>query len=304
MTSFTIKHLNEKTSIVEYTGHEHIVILPDEYETQPITCIGAKAFLSRKNIVELTLPLYLTDIEAWAFAHMKNLTTLTVPCMPITLGKDVFLDCPKLTAIHIQNDTSDNPGTAFFLADAIIRLQALSLFTPDKAGDATLHTTWIAQYDEALRSFVEQPDDVGFQPVFYGWFNDEDAEVTQRPAYIKAQREAKTNMVLTRLLYPKHLSDTDKQFFSNYLASQMPSDDNAYTPKELEQVTVWHLYRTQYLQDIRYLDVLLEAGCCHAGNISYLIQDIKDSNPEVTAKLLNYQMEQQNEHDSFEEFEL
>lgn len=297
MNDFKIEISNEITTFKEYIGSDCSLALPDTYEGNAITCIGAKAFLSCKSIVELSLPAATASIESWAFAHMRNLSRLTVPCNNITLGKDVFLNCNSLTAINIIDDTSENPGTPFFLADAVIRLQNLSLFSPKLAGSFTQHQQWIAQYDEALYNFICQPDDAGFQPVFYGWFNDEDAEVTQRPAYIKTRQENKIELLLTRLLYPKHLSDANYAFFSEYLTSKMPGADS-------KNSAVWHLYCTKHLDDLRYLDVLLQAGCCTADNTPYLIQDLKGKNPEVTAKLLNYQMEHLNTRNSFDEFEL
>lgn len=304
MDTFKIELSNDTAILKEYTGHNHTLVLPDEYDGKAITCIGAKSFLSCKSLTELSLPVDTASIESWAFAHMKNLSRLTVPCNAITLGKDVFLDCPSLSAIYIYDDASQNPGTPFFLADAVIRLQDLSLFTPELVGSAVHHEAWLERYDNALYQFISQPDDLGFQPVFYGWFNDEDAEVTQRPAYIKARIEAKTEMILTRLLYPKHLSDMHRAFFSDYIASQMSEKEFIQGSKAPQEITVWHLYCKHHFQDLRYLDVLLQASCCTPDNIPYLIQDLKDKNPEVTAKLLNYQMEHQNTQDSFDEFEL
>lgn len=297
MNDFKIEISDGITIFKEYTGNDYTLALPDAYEGNAITCIGAKSFLSCKSVVELSLPAATATIESWAFAHMRNLSRLTVPCNNITLGKEVFLDCNSLTAINIIDDTSENPGTPFFLADAVIRLQNLSLFSPKLAGSFSQHQEWMAQYDEALYHFICQPDDAGFQPVFYGWFNDEDAELTQRPAYIKARQENKIELLFTRLLYPKHLSDSHRAFFSEYITSKMSAVDSVDS-------IVWHLYCTKHLDDLRYLDVLLQTGCCTPDNIPYLIQDLKDKNPEVTAKLLNYQMEHLNTQDSFDEFEL
>lgn len=304
MNDFMITKQQKEATLVQYTGKDHIVTLPDTFDGTPVTCIGAKAFLSCKYITELTLPSSTTSIENWAFAHMKNLTQLTIPSNPIALGKEVFLDCPLLSAIHISSDASGNPGVPYFFADGIIKLKNMSLFSPDMAASAIHHKEWMAKYDDVLTEFLQTPDDNGFQPVFYGWFNDEDAEVTQRPAYKKARKEDKTKMVLTRLLYPMYLTDSCKKQLEQYLAEQMPMEENFYTAQTLKQITVWQIYSEQYLQDIRYFHVLMQTGCFHKYNIPYLIRDLSQKNPEVVARLLNYQMEQNDTQHSFEEFTL
>ncbi|MCI9320521.1 MAG: leucine-rich repeat protein [Lachnospiraceae bacterium] len=57
----------------KYEENNRYVELPREADGVPLTIIGAKAFLSCRNVESLILPDSLESVEDWAFAHMKGL---------------------------------------------------------------------------------------------------------------------------------------------------------------------------------------------------------------------------------------
>lgn len=281
----------------KYTGTGTHVELPASPD--PYTVIGPKAFLSCKEIQQLTLPPSVLHIDDWAFAHMHNLTRLLLPANPIHFGKQVFLDCPGLEQIQILPDTSDNPGLPFFLASAVTILQDMSLLTPEQAAGADTHSDWMGTYDQVLERFLSSPDEAGFEPVFYGWFNDEDAESTQLPRYIRSRREQKTSLAFTRLQYDLYLSDRLRELLQAYLRDHM-----LWGAKAREHHTVWDLLPTRYPDQVRCYELLEQAGALDPEQISLLIAHLKDASAEVLAYLLRYQEKNRKFSDFFENFSL
>ena len=103
----------------KYEGNNISVQIENVDERNPYTGIGAKAFLSCKNVYEIMLPDTICEIGAWAFAHMKELKRINVPAKKISFGKDVFLDCDNLTEIIVYPDESGNQGLSCLLASCI-----------------------------------------------------------------------------------------------------------------------------------------------------------------------------------------
>lgn len=301
MEEFIFKQEGKKAALDKYIGNNENVIIPDSWNGMPVTKISAKAFLSCKTVNSLVVSDNITDIDAWAFAHMKNLKEITLPANNITFGKDVFLDCPSLVQINLANDMSGNPGTNSYLTLAVTGMKDMSLVKPYEAGSRKLHSQWLKEYDDALNAYIQSADDYGFEPVFYGWFNDEDADVEQRPAYISERIEIKTSLSINRLLYPMYMTDEDKQIFSKYLVEQMEES-------HIESA-LWRLYTTKYINDIRYADILIETGCVNKDNLNILLEDLQnkhlsDTYPEVVALFLRCKLENKEDNDIFSTFVL
>lgn len=296
MRQMNFKEVNGMMTLINYEGVENNVTVPDTVNGCPVTAIGAKAFLSCKSITDLTLPPSVSQIGDWAFAHMKQLTRLNLSAHSYTLGKDIFLDCPCLQEITLTQDTSENPALPRLLASTITLLKAPSLFRPELAGNIAHHAVWIASYDEALLAFLASPDDEGFQPVFYGWFNDEDAEATQRPTYIASRKRDKILLAFLRLSDPLHLSQATLETLSAFLR------DEAFVPGS--QSLVWQIYLEKYVQDIRYAHILLDCGCITSESLPELLPRLTEHNPEAAALFLKQSRAWTAEKDFFDDFSL
>lgn len=265
----------------KYTGSEYSYIMPLSAGEQLYTAIADKAFLSNKTLHELTLASSITQIGSWAFAHMHKLEKLTVPCTTFQFGRQIFLDCPHLSCIHVAGDTSENPGLPYFLASAVTILSKDEFFDPKLAASSDTHAEWMKTYDEALLTYISTPDESGFEPVFYGWFNDEDAE-EQLPRYLKQHRRNKVYLTFLRLLYPLHLSTILKTKLQSYLTDHMPDGSKAS-----EHTAVWDsLSEDGYGEDIRCIHILEDADILTEKQIARLLEYLQPGNPEVTAYLL------------------
>lgn len=284
--------------LASYSGDAFSVTIPPCHHELPVTRIGPKAFLSCKNIVELTLPDSITEIGDWTFAHMKNLKKLTLPKRQLTFGKSVFLDCGQLSQILITEDNSDNPGTGYLLASAVTLLNNIALCRPDLAGSNTTHKQWLAQYDDALTSFFDAPDISGFDPVFLGWFHVEDLD-SQQSRFILQRRKEKTYLCFLRLLYDMGLSNSLRERLQEYLVSHMPKGkcckEHMVPFSELCQV---------YQNDIRYLQCIENTGYITSETIDELMDGLQNASLEIKALLLKYQQKFCQKKNFFDELKL
>lgn len=277
----------------KYTGREAFVSLADE----PYFHIAPKAFLSCKTIESLKLPMGLKSIGDWAFAHMHNLTDLYLPAQNITLGKKVFLDCENLQRIHVMGETSGNEGLAEMLGAVVTILQNTDLLQPHQAGVRNTHETWLADFDTALEEFLTSEDNHGFEPVFYGWFNDDDVYSTQLPLYLKKKRSGKLILAFLRLRYSLHLEEPLKQLLQAYLADHMP-----WGAKTEDHTITWDLLPEYCRDELIYIQILEQSGAFDTTNIPALIDHLQDASAEVLAYLLNLHTANKCADDFFEHF--
>lgn len=283
----------------KYTGNDYSYQFSELQSENIITSIGDKAFLSNKTIHTMILPETVTHIGNWAFAHMHHLENLTIPCTDLTLGRQVFLDCPNLTAIHVHNDTSANAGLPYFLATTVTVLKNTRLFDPKRAGIAETHAEWMHEYDQALISYLRASDDAGFEPVLYGWFNDEGSDI-QLSRHLEERRKYKVYLTFLRLRYPDYLSQETESILYAYLDQHMP-----YGEQDSVHNAVWeHIINDTYGTDIHYIKILEKAGVLTTKRIAELLISLQPGNPEVISYLLNIQMTDTPNSSGFDAFKL
>ena len=278
-----------------HTGRESLVTIPDQIDGEAITAIGAKAFLGIRQIEKLVLPATITEIGDWAFSHMSNLFELDMPANPIRFGKKVFLDCSSLRCIHLFPDHSGNPGLPYFMADIAAVFADVNLLDPVWAVSPANHESWMNAYDTLLISYLQQDDLVGFEPIFYGWVNDEDADVSQKPAYLHEQRSTKVRLAFRRLLCDLHLSDAHRDILYTYLREHMP-----WGSQPFGHTAVWDYLPEEYGHDIQYYPILKQAGALPLEHIPELVEHLSNASPEVIAWILKYQEENQDHFDFFD----
>ena len=63
--------------------------------------IERKEYLGMQKICQVSCSAQVTHIGDWAFAGCKNLTAISIADPSCTLGKEVFLKCPKLKGIEV-----------------------------------------------------------------------------------------------------------------------------------------------------------------------------------------------------------
>ena len=134
---YFVYQLNEDNAsykIVEYTGDEKTVVVPETYNNLPVTVIGERAFLdsnlwnielsenikeigyrafSRSYLEEFIAPDGLEIIDKFAFSDCDNLETLYLSKTIISVGLDAFEGCSRLKNITIENGANGIHYTAF-----------------------------------------------------------------------------------------------------------------------------------------------------------------------------------------------
>lgn len=275
----------------KYNGTEQFYEMDNAY-----TKVAAKAFLSCKSIHEIILSDRVTEIGNWAFAHMHNLERIGVPSNEITIGKDTFLDCPKLREIHIYNEKIAIKGSAELMASAVTILEQTALFVPAAFSDEKRCAEWFQAYDEVLVRFLNTDDSAMFEPVLIGWFDDE-GEDAQLPKYLETVRMKKAKLVFLRLKYDHALEEDTRKVLYTYIERHMPTG-------EPEHLGVWNLLGTEYGKDIENIKILQSAGVLKNDLILKLIDHLnkKDADAEVLAFLLS--IEQANESNILDEMTL
>lgn len=273
---------NEEAILLSYEGSDQYLVLPEILDGCPVTSIAPKAFLGQRTITQLILPVHLKVLGDWAFAHMTGLKALSLFPSHIRLEKQVFLDCPALSEIRINgriqdnSDVTEDPALSSYLAMVISVLKNLPLFRPDLAGDKE----WYENFDKAVCHLLSRPDDEGFEPVYLGWFEDEDVMATQYPAYIRKRQLEKAALSMKRLRFPFHLSAETENVYKTYIVSRFKEG-------------VWEqLCTPEYVSDSCYIKILIDLGCITEKNINALFSDLNGLNScetaETIAMLLHY----------------
>ncbi len=90
----------EGACITGWQGRGWLARVPERIGDSPVTAVGRKAFLSGKNLREISLPPGLHSIGDWAFAYCNNLERVLLPAGCDRLGKALFLDCGHLDCVE------------------------------------------------------------------------------------------------------------------------------------------------------------------------------------------------------------
>ena len=260
----------------KYEGNTASVHIENVDEKDPYTSIGAKAFLSCKNVYEIKLPATILEIGDWAFAHMKELKRIIVPAEKISIGKAAFLDCDSLEEIVVSPDDSGNQGLPFLLASCITILKASALL--DFSLAAKENELWCKKYDESLLEFVKQSDEKDFQPVIVGWFNDE-GEEEQLERFIEKVKADKLKLSLLRLKYDYYISDETKTTLLSYLENQIIKIQDY-------ECTSWKILRKVLAEDIQYVKLCVSNDLLSEELILELIKYFNDNN--VSAEIVSF----------------
>lgn len=284
----------------KYEQNSTHVIIPCEIEGEPLTVIGAKAFLSCRQVEKLTLPETLELVEDWAFAHMKGLKEIVFPAKEILFGKKVFLGCDRLQKVMLSCGgellQTQYQGMPYFLA-SVFRLSLDSvrgrLSDLRLAGDPEGQRQWLSCYDEALAAYLRQPDDYDFEPAFIGWFDVEDVD-DQKAGYVLHRKREKAALVFQRMFYPERMSSQTEALFGEYLVDKAPDQ-----VLELMRDTGEGIGGS-----VKYFQIWQRLGGFDRYSPKFLLEELGNADPEVRSFLLECELDSVSKEDFFGELEL
>lgn len=263
----------------KYNGNSVSAEIENVDKSNPYTQIGAKAFLSCKNVYEIKLPDTIRVIGDWAFAHMKELKKIYVPASTIMIGKDAFLDCDSLEEVVVYQGGAEIKGLSYLLASCITVLKAIELLDFKEAVEQ--NKLWCERYDKALTDFICRADDRDFQPVMVGWFNDE-GEEEQLARYIEKVKSEKINLCFLRLKYDLHLGENTKDTILSYLKAQMDKLTE-------DDILGWEIIKDVISEDIQYAKVAVTNALLNENLVFELIEYLNNKNAgtEIVAYMVS-----------------
>ena len=88
------------------------ITIQESIEGLPVTTIREKAFMD-ENIVSVSLPSSVTDIQSRAFCSCRKLTSINIPNGITHISEDTFLLCESLQSINLPDSVTDIDYGAF-----------------------------------------------------------------------------------------------------------------------------------------------------------------------------------------------
>ncbi len=100
---WAIKPTNRAT----ISGH---VVIPSEYNGEPINMIDNQAFSGCKNLTSVDIPDSVTYISSYSFESCTGLTNIEIPDSVTTIGS-AFYNCTSLSSVNLGNSVQTLEGT-------------------------------------------------------------------------------------------------------------------------------------------------------------------------------------------------
>ncbi|MCR5847057.1 MAG: leucine-rich repeat protein [Lachnospiraceae bacterium] len=101
-------------AIINYTGTEENLIIPEQIENHTVATIYDNAFDNNQNIKSVTVPDTVTSINAGAFANCVNLETVKLSQNLTLLGGCAFAGCTKIKNIYIPKSLVDGGSSTYY----------------------------------------------------------------------------------------------------------------------------------------------------------------------------------------------
>lgn len=277
--------IHSNVKITRFQGLASEVQIPDRIENAPVTVIGKKAFLSKKNLRRVILPDTVEELEDWAFAYCDGLIQVTLPRRHIRFGKAVFLECGCLQLISDRSGSL--PGE--LLAAAVRVFDAYYLMDLQEAGNEE----WLRKWDARLLDLLHTSDQEGYsKQVLCG---EEDYGSTDLEAYVSGRRKVKVRLALLRCLHSRGLPEALSAELTEYL--------RAHTKGKESQET-WLVVLEEHGEHREYYSLFAELGCVNRENLDGILSDIGDAHPEMKAYFLRYREEQLGGRSFFDDLSL
>lgn len=282
--SLQYERKDDQITVIGYRGTGSEAEVPERIEGIPVTRIGKKAFLSRKNLRRVVLPDTIDEVGDWAFAYCDGLRQVVLPCRNIMFGRAVFMECGSLVSL------SGTAAPERLLAAAVTAYDAYYLLDLPEAGSRQ----WLEKWDSRLTAVMETPDSEGFsKQVLCG---EEDYGSTDLEAYISGRRKRKARLAFLRLLFPEGLSEKRRELLEEYLRS--------HTKSSAAGDEAWQVILREHGEDRAYYGLFSEIGCVTEENFDGILEDIGEAYPEMKAFFLRDREERLGSRDFFADLEL
>ena len=258
-------------SITGYDGKESEIEIPSNIEGKPVYKIAKKAFLSKKSLLEITLPETIEVLEEWAFAYCSNLEKVFLPKKQLALGKGVFFSCTSLLEICCLPVCEEGNHPWRLLGAVPVMLDAEYLLTPWEAEEEH----WTQKWDARLFSLLYEDDSEGYRKVVL--CGEEDLNV-QFEDFIKQKRRKKAQMALIRLGNPYRLREETKEKLLTFVRG---------CTKGCESEATWEVVKT-HGEEHAYFEIFTQTGCLTEENFDAVLEELGQEHAEMKAYFMRY----------------
>lgn len=286
--------IDNQAEIIAYRGKDLEVVIPDQMEDCPVTCIGKKAFLSNKMLKQITLPESIMRIDDWAFACCAKLTKIVLPYHKLEIGQGAFKECYRLEQIIDEQGDMTGKKTidvGYLLAATMSRLNAFYLFDFENAGT----DNWLAQWDARMQNLMELDDADGFSRMLLCGEEDYGSKENNLEYYMSQQRRGKVRLAMLRLMHDYGLPEATRAYLKDYLLKHIKGQATEET---------WLVVLEEHGDEREYYRFLTELGCVTTENFQSMMEDMGDNHTEMKAYLMRYHGEQNTKEDAFDAFVL
>ncbi|MGN0278720.1 MAG: leucine-rich repeat domain-containing protein [Lachnospiraceae bacterium] len=286
--------IDNQAEIIAYRGKDLEVVIPDQMEDCPVTCIGKKAFLSNKMLKRITLPASIMRIDDWAFACCAKLTKIVLPYHKLEIGQGAFKECYRLEQIIDEQGDMTGKKTidvGYLLAATMSRLNAFYLFDFENAGT----DNWLAQWDARMQNLMELDDADGFSRMLLCGEEDYGSKENNLEYYMSQQRRGKVRLAMLRLMHDYGLPEATRAYLKDYLLKHIKGQATEET---------WLVVLEEHGDEREYYRFLTELGCVTTENFQSMMEDMGDNHTEMKAYLMRYHGEQNTKEDAFDAFVL
>lgn len=278
---------DSKASITGYEGKRSELFLPSHIEGVPIKSIEKKVFFNKSGLCRIYLPETIESIGDWAFSHCKDLEEIYLKRKDYALGKALFGECPRLSCICLSDEEKIEPDMALspeekgfgtLLAAVCGILDAPYLFQTVSIDDPE----WLSLWDARMMTVLSQDDMEGYTKLLLCGEEDYGSRENNLDFFLEQKRRRKVRLAFLRLLHDKELASDNKRILTEYLLSHTKG-------KESEET--WLVLKEEHGEDMVYLSLFADLGCVSLENISDILTDLGDTNPQMKAYFMRYKEE-------------
>lgn len=274
-------------SITGYDGKENEIEIPEYIEGKPVFKVAKKAFLSKKGLLEITLPETIEVLEEWAFGYCSSLEKVSLPKRKLVLGKGVFFSCTSLREICCPSEGEGGEHPWRLLGAVPVLMDAEYLLTPWEAEEEH----WIEKWDARLFSLLDAKDDEGYSKVVL--CGEEDLNVNLEE-FIKEKRQKKAQMAFIRLNNPYRLRSEVKEKLLTFVRG---------CTKGCESEAAWEIVK-EHGEERAYFEIFAKTGCLTEENFDAVLEDLGQSHAEMKAYFMRYREEYMKKEDFFDTLSL
>ena len=143
-----------QATILEYTGEDVNVVIPDEFGGRPVVAVAEKAFYKNGEISSITIESDADNftIGAQAFSDMDSLVSVVLPDGLKTIPSRAFSGCDSLTQVTMGNGVESIEEYAFSECPTLANIYISTTSGGKGSGDSDYNTSYNMTMPSSLKT--------------------------------------------------------------------------------------------------------------------------------------------------------